>query len=136
PPATSAPPTGVIGEPLPDERIIAGLDGLVADLSADGWAAAAAAITTTDTFAKQATRRAVIDGVPVTINGIAKGSGMIQPDMATMLAFVATDAAIPAPVLQKLIARGADRSFNCTTVDGDTSTSDTLLLFATGQAKH
>jgi glutamate N-acetyltransferase/amino-acid N-acetyltransferase len=128
--------TGVIGEPLPDERITAGLDGLVADLDADGWAAAAAAIMTTDTFAKQATRRAVIDGVPVTINGIAKGSGMIQPDMATMLAFVATDAAIPSAVLQKLLARGADRSFNCTTVDGDTSTSDTLLLFATGQAGH
>src|SRR5690606_30282684 len=85
---------------------------------------------------KTATRSAEIDGVPVTINGIAKGSGMIAPDMATMLAFVATDAKIPAPVLQRLLARAADRSFNAITVDGDTSTSDTVLLFATGQAEH
>ncbi|MGH6960627.1 MAG: bifunctional glutamate N-acetyltransferase/amino-acid acetyltransferase ArgJ, partial [Dongiaceae bacterium] len=128
--------TGVIGEPLPDERIIAGLDGLAADLRADAWDAAAAAIMTTDTFPKLATRTAAIGGVPVTINGIAKGSGMIGPDMATMLAFVATDAKLPATVLQPLLARGADRSFNATTVDGDTSTSDTLLLCATGQARH
>ncbi len=128
--------TGVIGEPLPDERITAALSALAADLSADGWAAAAAAIMTTDTFPKLVTRTAVIDGVPVTINGIAKGSGMIQPDMATMLAFVATDAKLPAVVLQALLARGADRSFNAITVDSDTSTSDTLILCATGQAKH
>ncbi len=128
--------TGVIGEPLPYERIVAGLDGLAADLRADAWAAAAAAIMTTDTFPKLAIRTATIDGVPVTINGIAKGSGMIAPDMATMLAFVATDARLPAAVLRPLLARGADRSFNCTTVDGDTSTSDTLLLCATGQARH
>jgi glutamate N-acetyltransferase/amino-acid N-acetyltransferase len=128
--------TGVIGEPLPDERITSALKQLAADLRADAWAEAAAAIMTTDTFPKLVTRTAVIEGAPVTINGIAKGSGMIQPDMATMLAFLATDAKIPAPVLQSLLARGADRSFNCTTVDSDTSTSDTLILCATGQAKH
>ena len=128
--------TGVIGEPLPDERITAALKALAGDLQADAWAAAAAAIMTTDTFPKLATRTALIDGVKVTINGIAKGSGMIAPDMATMLGFVATDAKIPAPVLQALLARGADRSFNCITVDSDTSTSDTLILGATGQARH
>ena len=128
--------TGVIGEPLPDERITAALQELAADLRSDRWAEAAAAIMTTDTFPKLVTRTAVIDGTPVTINGIAKGSGMIAPDMATMLAFLATDAKIPAPVLQALLAGGADRSFNSTTVDSDTSTSDTLLLCATGQAKH
>jgi len=128
--------TGVIGEPLPDDRITSALAALVADLKADAWAAAGAAIMTTDTFAKLVTRSTEIDGVPVTINGIAKGSGMIAPDMATMLAFVATDAKIPATVLQVLLARAAERSFNCITVDGDTSTSDTLLLCATGRAKH
>ena len=128
--------TGVIGEPLPDERITSALKQLAAELRADAWAEAAAAIMTTDTFPKLVTRTALIEGAPVTINGIAKGSGMIQPDMATMLAFLATDAKIPAPVLQSLLARGADRSFNCTTVDSDTSTSDTLILCATGQAKH
>jgi glutamate N-acetyltransferase / amino-acid N-acetyltransferase len=128
--------TGVIGEPLPDERITAALRDLASDLKADAWDAAAAAIMTTDTFAKLVTRKAVIDGIPVTINGIAKGSGMIQPDMATMLAFVATDAKLPAAVLQALLVRGADRSFNAITVDSDTSTSDTLILCATGQARH
>ena len=128
--------TGVIGEVLPDARITARLPDLARGLAADGWDAAARAIMTTDTFRKVATRTAEIDGETVTINGIAKGSGMIAPDMATMLAFVATDAKIPAPVLQTLLARGADKSFNCTTVDGDTSTSDTLLAFATGQARH
>ncbi len=128
--------TGLIGEVLPDERITRRLPDLTKALAADGWDAAARAIMTTDTFRKLATRTAEIDGVAVTINGIAKGSGMIAPDMATMLAFVATDAKIPAPVLQKLLSGGADRSFNCTTVDGDTSTSDTLLMFATGQAPH
>jgi glutamate N-acetyltransferase/amino-acid N-acetyltransferase len=124
--------TGVIGEPLPDERITAGLPALVADLGADRWADAAAAIMTTDTFPKLATRTARIDGVEVRINGIAKGSGMIAPDMATMLAFVATDAKLPASILRPLLKRASDRSFSCTTVDGDTSTSDTLLLVATG----
>ncbi|MGH6933939.1 MAG: bifunctional glutamate N-acetyltransferase/amino-acid acetyltransferase ArgJ [Dongiaceae bacterium] len=128
--------TGVIGEPLPDDRIIANLDGLAAELDSGKWAAAAAAIMTTDTFPKTATRRGYIDGMPVTINGIAKGSGMIAPDMATMLAFVATDAKLPAVVLQKLLVAGADRSFNSITVDGDTSTSDSLLLGATGAARH
>jgi len=129
--------TGVIGEPLPDERITANLPALVKDMKADGWAAGAAAIMTTDTFPKLATRQAKIGEATITINGFCKGSGMIAPDMATMLAFVATDAKIPAPILQELLARGADRSFNSITVDGDTSTSDTLLLAATGQAaKH
>lgn len=89
---------------------------------------------TTDTFPKLATRRAAIDGVPVTINGIAKGAGMIAPDMATMLSFAFTDAALPQDVLQELLSAGTKTSFNCVTVDGDTSTSDTLLLFATGAA--
>jgi len=125
--------TGVIGEPLPVEKLTAGLPRLVSGLAADGWRAAAEAIMTTDTFPKVATRRTGIGGVPVTINGIAKGSGMIAPDMATMLSFVATDAKLPAAVLRRLLAEGADRSFNATTVDGDTSTSDTLLLAATGK---
>ncbi|MGH6891413.1 MAG: bifunctional glutamate N-acetyltransferase/amino-acid acetyltransferase ArgJ [Dongiaceae bacterium] len=126
--------TGVIGEPLPDERITANLPALIKDLKADAWAAGAAAIMTTDTFPKLATRQAKIGDATVTINGFCKGSGMIAPDMATMLAFVATDAKIPAAILQRLLARGAARSFNAITVDGDTSTSDTLLLAATGQA--
>jgi glutamate N-acetyltransferase/amino-acid N-acetyltransferase len=128
--------TGVIGEPLPAEKITANLGALKGALKGDGWAEAAAAIMTTDTFPKLATRAAKIGGVAVTLNGIAKGSGMIAPDMATMLAFVATDAKIPADILQALLKKGADRSFNCITVDGDTSTSDTLLLAATGQAKN
>ena len=89
---------------------------------------------TTDTFPKVATRTVGLDGVPVTINGIAKGAGMIAPDMATMLSFVFTDAGVAAPILQEMLAAGAATSFNCTTVDGDTSTSDTLLAFATGRA--
>jgi glutamate N-acetyltransferase/amino-acid N-acetyltransferase len=128
--------TGVIGQPLEAARIVAALDPLAAGLRADGWAEAAAAIMTTDTFPKLATRTARIGDANVTINGIAKGSGMIQPDMATMLAFAATDAKIPQEALQALLARAAERSFNCITVDGDTSTSDTLLLAATGQAQH
>jgi glutamate N-acetyltransferase/amino-acid N-acetyltransferase len=105
-------------------------------LAEDGWDAAARGIMTTDTFPKAATRTAPIDGSPVRIIGIAKGSGMVAPDMATMLAFVFTDAKLPAPLLQDMLARGVKRSFNCTTVDSDTSTSDTVLLFATGQAAH
>ncbi|HKG77569.1 MAG TPA: bifunctional glutamate N-acetyltransferase/amino-acid acetyltransferase ArgJ, partial [Beijerinckiaceae bacterium] len=89
----------------------------------------------TDTFPKVATRTAAIGGVPVTLNGFAKGAGMIAPDMATMLAFVFTDAPVAAPALQALLAQGADKSFNCVTIDGDTSTSDTLLMFATGAAE-
>jgi len=128
--------TGVIGEPLPAEKIVANLGALKNDLKADAWSEAAAAIMTTDTFPKLASREAKIGGVTVTINGICKGSGMIQPDMATMLAFVATDAKLPADILQTLLAKSADKSFNCITVDGDTSTSDTLLLAATGEAKN
>ena len=128
--------TGVIGEPLAYERIVAALPGAHAALSGDTWEDAARAIMTTDTFPKAATRTANIRGVPVRINGIAKGSGMIAPDMATMLAFVATDAAIPADVLQALLVRTTARTFNAITVDSDTSTSDTLLLFATGQVSH
>ena len=128
--------TGVIGEPLPVERIAAALPALHASLHEDGWEQAARGIMTTDTFAKAATRTARIGGVPVRITGIAKGSGMIAPDMATMLCFVFTDAKLPADTLQAALARGVARSFNCITVDSDTSTSDTLLLFATGQARH
>jgi glutamate N-acetyltransferase/amino-acid N-acetyltransferase len=126
--------TGVIGEPLPYERIVGATPDLIAGLAADAWQGAADAIMTTDTFAKLATRTARIGDVEVTINGIAKGSGMIAPDMATMLAFCATDAAIPAAILQRLLADGSEKSFNCITVDSDTSTSDTVLLAATGKA--
>jgi glutamate N-acetyltransferase / amino-acid N-acetyltransferase len=129
--------TGVIGEPMNDARITENLPQLFKDLSTDGWAASARAIMTTDTFPKMASRTARIGTATVTINGIAKGSGMIAPDMATMLAFIATDAKIPAAILKTLIKQGADKSFNCITVDGDTSTSDTLLLAATGRGqKH
>lgn len=128
--------TGVIGEPLPDERITAALAALRADLAADAWRGAAEAIMTTDTYPKGATRTAEIGGVPVTINGIAKGSGMIAPDMATMLAFVVTDAKVPGATLRGLLGPAVEESFNAITVDGDTSTSDTVLLCATGQARH
>ena len=126
--------TGVIGEPLPDKKVTDCVERLAGELAAPNWQAAAEAIMTTDTFPKGATRSATIDGKEVRICGIAKGSGMIAPDMATMLSFVFTDADLPAEVLQALLQRGAERSFNATTVDGDTSTSDTLLLFATGAA--
>jgi glutamate N-acetyltransferase/amino-acid N-acetyltransferase len=129
--------TGVIGEPLPAEKITKLLGALAQDMSSGGWRAAADAILTTDTFPKMATATASIDGKKVTINGICKGSGMIAPDMATMLAFVVTDANLPAPVLQELLDAGVKPSFNSITVDSDTSTSDTLLLFATGKgASH
>ncbi|MEE2980668.1 MAG: bifunctional glutamate N-acetyltransferase/amino-acid acetyltransferase ArgJ [Pseudomonadota bacterium] len=128
--------TGVIGEALSAGKIEAALPGLAAALDGSAWEAAARAIMTTDTFPKGATRTARIDGETVTVSGFAKGSGMIAPDMATMLSFVFTDAAIPPPMLQTMLARGANRSFNAITVDGDTSTSDTLLAFATGQANH
>jgi len=128
--------TGTIGVRLPDEKITQALADARAKLRPDVWAEAARAIMTTDTYPKGATRRALIDGVPVTINGIAKGSGMIAPDMATMLSYVFTDAALPQPVLQALLSAGVERSFNAITVDSDTSTSDTLMLFATGRAAH
>lgn len=126
--------TGVIGEPLPAERIVAVMDGLKASLKQDRFAEAAKAIMTTDTFPKGATRTVELGGKTVRINGIAKGSGMIAPDMATMLCFIFTDAAIPASALQDMLAGGVERTFNCVTIDSDTSTSDTVLLFATGQA--
>ena len=126
--------TGVIGEPLDPERITVHLEALAANASSGGFEAAAEAIRTTDTFAKGSTTTVEIDGVPVTINGIAKGSGMIAPDMATMLVYIFTDAAIPQSDLQDLVASQSDQSFNCITVDSDTSTSDTLLVAATGRS--
>jgi glutamate N-acetyltransferase/amino-acid N-acetyltransferase len=128
--------TGTIGVPLPDEKITKALPDALKGVSGNAWSDAARAIMTTDTFPKMATRTAEIGGTKVVINGIAKGAGMIAPDMATMLAYVATDAKIPAAILQDLLAKGTAKSFNCITVDSDTSTSDTLMLFATGQAKH
>jgi glutamate N-acetyltransferase/amino-acid N-acetyltransferase len=124
--------TGVIGVLLDDAKIAAQLPDLENKLHADGWAEAARAIMTTDTFPKGAYATAVIDGVTVKLAGIAKGSGMIAPDMATMLAFVATDAAIAPAALQSLVSLYTRSTFNCVTVDGDRSTNDTLLLFATG----
>jgi glutamate N-acetyltransferase/amino-acid N-acetyltransferase len=126
--------TGVIGERLPVEKIVARVDDLAASLDPLAIEAAARAIMTTDTFPKGAMATAEIGGAPVRIAGIAKGSGMIAPDMATMLAFVVTDAAVPAPALQRLLTEGVDASFNAITVDSDSSTSDTLLLLATGRA--
>ncbi len=128
--------TGVIGEKLPTEKLVAALPPLFEALGEDGWPAAARAIMTTDTFPKAATRTATIGEATVTVSGIAKGSGMIAPDMATMLSFLATDAKVPAAALQAILAKGSDKSFNCVTVDSDTSTSDTVLLFATGAVKH
>ena len=126
--------TGVIGQVLPPDAIAKSLATLHSGLQPERWREAAAAIMTTDTFPKAATRTAVIGGTTVRINGIAKGSGMIAPDMATMLAFVFTDAAVAQPALQQMLERGTERSFNAITVDSDTSTSDTLLLCATGTA--
>jgi len=125
--------TGVIGVALPDEKITQALPAL--DFSAN-WMSAARAIMTTDTYPKLATRSAMIGGTKVTINGIAKGSGMIAPDMATMLGFIFTDANIPHTELQAMLTAANQKTFNAITVDGDTSTSDTLLLFATGKAKN
>jgi glutamate N-acetyltransferase/amino-acid N-acetyltransferase len=125
--------TGVIGEPLPHERITAVLETLKSRLATDGIAAAARAFMTTDTFPKGAGATVQTSGGPVQIAGIAKGSGMIAPDMATMLVYIFTDAAIPQAGLQKMLSRLTDRTFNAITVDGDTSTSDTLMLAATGQ---
>ena len=127
--------TGVIGEQLSTEKItsqVADVWSRLADANSDAWTLAANAIMTTDTFAKGAGRMVEIGGIDVHIAGIAKGSGMIAPDMATMLAFVFTDAAIPASILQQLLSPSVDKSFNAITVDSDTSTSDTVLLMATG----
>lgn len=128
--------TGVIGQRLPHDRITAKVAELVDALHPDGVAQAAAAIMTTDTFAKGAKATADIAGTPVQVVGIAKGSGMIAPDMATMLVYIFTDAAIAQPTLQAILARLTDRTFNSITVDSDTSTSDSLMLAATGVAKH
>ena len=128
--------TGVIGEVLPADYIPQALKKLVTAPKPGGWQAAAQAIMTTDTFPKAVQRTATIGGKKVTIAGIAKGSGMIAPDMGTMLSFLFTDAKIPAPVLRQMLRQAADRSFNSITVDSDTSTSDTVLLSATGRVKH
>jgi len=124
--------TGVIGERLPVNAIVAALPQALANLTETGWAAAAAAIMTTDTVPKGATRQVRIDGHEVTVTGIAKGAGMIRPDMATMLAYIATDAAIDADALQQCLERAVARSFNRISVDGDTSTNDACVLVATG----
>ena len=124
--------TGVIGERLPVERIIAGIPACESALSENGWNDAAYGIMTTDTVPKGTSRRATIDGVPLTITGIAKGAGMIRPDMATMLAFIATDARVAPQVLERALHRAVDASFNRITVDGDTSTNDACVLLASG----
>ncbi len=126
--------TGVILEPLPVDRLKAGLPAARADLRADNWHAAAHAIMTTDTLAKAASRRLTVGGKMISISGISKGAGMIKPNMATMLGFVATDAGIAQPMLDKLVKEAADASFNCITVDGDTSTNDSFVMIATGQS--
>ncbi|TBN10805.1 bifunctional glutamate N-acetyltransferase/amino-acid acetyltransferase ArgJ [Agrobacterium cavarae] len=126
--------TGVIGEPLDASKFAGVLDQMNADAKGDFWLEAAKAIMTTDTYPKVATRTAKIGGVEVMINGIAKGAGMIAPDMATMLSYVVTDADIASPALQALLSAGVGPTFNSVTVDSDTSTSDTLMLFATGAA--
>ena len=126
--------TGVIGEPLPLFRLVAGLPAALAALRPDGWTEAAHGIMTTDTQPKWASRRLNLAGREVTVTGIAKGAGMICPDMATLLAFVATDAAVDEPLLQSVLTEAVADSFNAITVDGDTSTNDSCLLLATGQS--
>mgnify|MGYP000101823966 FL=1 len=126
--------TGVIMETLPVDRIEAGLPAALADLRADGWADAAQGIMTTDTLPKAASRQVQVGGRTVTVTGISKGAGMIRPNMATMLSYVATDAAVSPALLQPLVREAADLSFNRITIDGDTSTNDSFVLMATGQA--
>ncbi|MCC7544188.1 MAG: bifunctional glutamate N-acetyltransferase/amino-acid acetyltransferase ArgJ, partial [Aquabacterium sp.] len=128
--------TGVIMETLPTDRIEAGLPAAIADLKADNWAVAAEGIMTTDTLPKAASRQITIGGATVTITGISKGAGMIRPNMATMLGFMATDANIKPELLQALVTEAADLSFNRITIDGDTSTNDSFVLIASRQAKH
>ncbi len=128
--------TGVIGQPLPDEKITSALKNIKENLQPNSWIEAAKAIMTTDTYPKAATRTAIIGGVEVKINGIAKGSGMIAPDMATMLSYIFTDAAITHEALQEMLSGAVEDSYNSITVDSDTSTSDTLLIFATGKANN
>ena len=127
--------TGVIGEPLEASKVTAQFPEMKSRMTAGGWEEAARAIMTTDTYAKGATATAIIDGTEVRINGIAKGSGMIAPDMATMLAFIATDATLSQPVLQDLLSGFTRSTFNAITVDSDTSTSDTVLLMASGASQ-
>ena len=126
--------TGVILEPLPVDRLKAGLPAAQADLKADNWHAAAHAIMTTDTVAKAASRIVTVNGKKVAISGVSKGAGMIRPNMATMLGFVATDAGIEQPLLDSFVKEAADASFNCITVDGDTSTNDSFVMIASGQS--
>ncbi|HET6491545.1 MAG TPA: bifunctional glutamate N-acetyltransferase/amino-acid acetyltransferase ArgJ [Burkholderiales bacterium] len=126
--------TGVIMEPLPLERIAAGLPACIADLRENNWFAAAQAIMTTDTLPKGVSRQVRIGDARITITGIAKGAGMIHPDMATMLGFVATDARVSLPLVRAAVAHAAKHSFNCITVDGDTSTNDAFVLIASGRA--
>jgi glutamate N-acetyltransferase/amino-acid N-acetyltransferase len=128
--------TGVIMETLPVDRIEAGLPAALADLKADNWAVAAEGIMTTDTLPKAASRQITIGGATVTITGISKGAGMIKPNMATMLGFMATDAKVKPELLQALVTEAADASFNRITIDGDTSTNDSFVLMATRQAAH
>lgn len=126
--------TGVIGERLPVERLVAGLPDCLSAMSESGWAEAAHGIMTTDTVPKGSSRRVVIEGKTVTVTGIAKGAGMICPNMATLLAFVATDAAVEPAILQQCLSTAADASFNRISVDGDTSTNDACVLLATGKS--
>jgi glutamate N-acetyltransferase/amino-acid N-acetyltransferase len=126
--------TGVIMEPLPIDKIVAGMPQAIADLKSDNWYDAAHAIMTTDIVAKATSRQVQFGGKTVTITGISKGSGMIHPNMATMLGYIATDAAIGQPMLQEMVREAANKSFNCITVDGDTSTNDALMLIATGKS--
>lgn len=128
--------TGVILEPLPVERVIAGLPACIKNLTEDNWLNAAEAIMTTDIVAKGVSRKLNIGGKEITITGIAKGSGMIHPNMATMLGYVATDAAVSQAALDAIIHYAVNRSFNCITVDGDTSTNDSLIMMATNQAAN
>jgi len=128
--------TGVIMEPLPHERIAAGLPAALADAHDDHWGKAAEAIMTTDTVAKAFSSRITLGGVPVTITGISKGAGMIRPNMATMLGFLATDACVSQPLMAQLATELAEGSFNRVTVDGDTSTNDSFVVIATNQAGH
>jgi glutamate N-acetyltransferase/amino-acid N-acetyltransferase len=126
--------TGVILEPLPVDRVIAGLPQALANCKTDNWLNAAEAIMTTDTQPKAASRSVTINGKTITLTGISKGAGMIRPNMATMLGYLATDAAVAQPVLDHLVKKTADKSFNCITIDGDTSTNDSFILIATGTA--
>ena len=128
--------TGVILEPLPADKVIAGLPAAIANLKEDNWLNAAEAIMTTDIVAKGTSRQIILSGQKVTVTGISKGSGMIHPNMATMLGYIATDAAITQSALDEMIKDVVNESFNCITVDGDTSTNDSLILMATGQAKN